>query len=195
VRELLRAVRERCWEGYGHQDVPYEVVVEEVQRERDLSRHGLFDVMFALQQGEVGELRMAGLEVEWLEVGSETARYDLTLTMSAVGEEIVGRLEYRTDLYEQERMERMVGHYEQVLQGLVGDAEAPVWGLKLLSEGEEREQIEEWNATRVEYGRERCIPELFEEQVRERPEAVAVVYGGEELSYGELNERANQLAH
>jgi amino acid adenylation domain-containing protein len=195
VRELLRGVRERCWEAYAHQEAPYEVVVEAVQRERDLSRHGLFEVMFALQQGEVGELELGGLEVAWEEVGNERARYDLTLTLSETEGELEGQLEYRTDLYERERMERLLEHYERVLAGMVGDVEARVRGLKLLSAAEEREQVEEWNETRREFPRESCIQELFEAQAQRRPEAVAVVYGTEQLSYRELNERANQLAH
>ena len=134
-------------------------------------------------------------------------RYDLTLTLSDGREELGGRLEYRTELYGQERMERMVRHYEQVLAGLVADVEAPVWGLKLLSEAEEQEQLVEWNGKRVEYRRESRVEELFAEQAEWRSDAVALVSGvaggageadgagSEQVSYGELNERANRLAH
>ncbi len=165
VRDLLQQVRERCWESYEHQDVPYELVVEQVQRERDVRRPGLFEVMFSLQQGAAGQLELAGLAVSGVEVETETARYELTLTVSEIEEELVGRLEYRTDLYEAARMERMAQHYEQLLAAMAADVEAPVWGLKFLSAAEEREQVEEWNRTAREFPRESSIAEQFELQV------------------------------
>jgi amino acid adenylation domain-containing protein len=194
VRDLLQEVRERCWESHEHQDVPYELVVEQVQRERDVRRPGLFEVMFSLQQGSAGQLELAGLAVSGIEVETETARYDLTLTVTELGEDLVGRLEYRTELYEAERMQRMAQHYERLLTEMA-DVEAPVWGLKLLSPAEEGEQVWEWNRTAREFPRESSIAEQFELQVAQRPDAESVVYGSERLSYSELNERANQLAH
>ncbi len=195
VRQLLQQVRERCWEGYEHQDAPYDLVVEQVQRERDVQRPGLFEVMFSLQQGAAGQLELAGLGVSGVEVESEKAHHDLTLIMSEIGEELVGRLEYRTDLYEAERVRRMAQHYEQLLAATAANVEAPVWGLKFLSAAEEREQVEEWNRTAHAFPRESSIAEQFELQVAQRPDAEAVVFGTERLSYRELNERANRLAH
>ena len=120
------------------------------------------------------------------------AKFDLTLSLGEAGERIVGGVEYATALFERGTVERYLGYFRRLLEGMVADETQVVDRLPLLSEGERDRVLYEWNETAVAYPREKCVQELFEEQVEKRPEAVAVVYEGEQLSYGELNRRANQ---
>ena len=124
------------------------------------------------------------------------SKFDLSLDLSELRGRIVGGLTYATALFKRETAERYVGYLRQVLEGLVSaETDDPVDGITLLPAEERRRVVEEWNATEAEYPRERCVQELFEEQVRQSPDAVAVVYEGSALSYGEWNRRANRLAH
>src|SRR6185437_7648916 len=111
------------------------------------------------------------------------------------GERIVGGMEYATALFEESTVQRYLGYLRLLLQSMVNDSWQPVESLPLLTSAEQRQMVTEWNATEAEYGRARCVQELFEAQVQQRPEAAAVVFEDEVLSYGELNRRANQLAH
>ena len=192
--ELLRRVKEVCLGAYAHQDVPFEKLVEELQPERDLSRSPLFQTMFVLQNVPQQQLQLSGLKLS--EVGGEnaTAKFDLSLTLVEKGEELQGSLEYSTDLFEGARIERMLRHFDVLLQGIVAQPEQRLWELPLLR-AEEWERIRYWSETRSDHRPVTLVHELFEAQVERTPEAVALVSGGEQLSYGELNRRANQLAH
>src|SRR5262249_10208876 len=125
---------------------------------------------------------------------SGSAKFDLMVSLVEGDDEISGVIEYRQELFEEETMERLAQHYEQLLQEMVADPEQPISQLRLLSEEEERQIVTEWNETTAEYPREACIHELFTEQAEQRPDAVAVIDAAGQLSYGELNRRANQLA-
>ncbi|HZI73802.1 MAG TPA: condensation domain-containing protein, partial [Gemmatimonadales bacterium] len=193
-RELLGRVRESALGGYAHQDVPFERLVEELAPERDLSRSPVFQVMFTLQNAAMSKSGFGGLEVSSVEVEVSTSKCDLLLT---AGEELEGPvigLNYNTELYDGETAQRMLGHYERLLQEIVRDAEQGIWDLPLLS-GEEEEQQREWNRRGREYPRSATVAELFEEQARRRAKAIAVVCGEQEISYEELNRRSNQLGH
>jgi amino acid adenylation domain-containing protein len=191
-RELLEQVRETTLGAFEHQDVPFEKLVEELQPERSLSHMPVFQVMFTLQDG--GEIQMAGLELSWMETDSDVTKFDLSLFASETDAGMHVWFEYNTDLFDEPTIGRLLQHYRMLLEGIVANPEAKLAELPLLSEAE-RAQLWEWNETKSEYSREQCIQQLVEAQAARRPEALAVVYGAEQLSYGELNRRANQLAH
>jgi hypothetical protein len=198
-RDLLRQVREVTLGAYAHQDLPFEKLVEELQPERNLSWNPLFQVMFLLQndpattaQAAAGE-RASALSAP--QVGTSTAKFDLVLGFVESASGLIGGIEYNTDLFDADRIERMAGHLEVLLEAVVRDADTLIAELPLMKEQERRQVIEEWNRTEQHYPNDRCVHELFEEQVERRPDAVAIEYEDEQLSYRELNERANQVAH
>ena len=202
VVELLKRVKGRALEAQQHQDIPFEQVVEIAQPARSLAHTPLFQVMFDWQQNAGrGGLALPGLELGPL--GSSTAvvaKFDLTLSLRDVRERIVGGVEYAAALFERGTVERYVGYLRAMLEGMVAEETQAIDRLPLLPEAERRQLLYEWNATEVEYPaagsrREKLVHELFEEQVEKTPETVAVAFEDAILSYGELNERANQLAH
>src|SRR5215212_3099852 len=194
-RELLGRVRETALGAYAHQDVPFEKLVEELQPERDLSRSPLFQVMFALQNAPQESLRLEGLTLSYLKIESGVAKFDLSLFMADSSEGIKGALEYNTDLFERETVERLLGHFRILLEAIVREPQRAITELPLLSEAERQQLLVEWNETDVEAGWNSCIHHLFEEQVARTPSATALVFEDERLTYAELNQRANQLAH
>ena len=151
--------------------------------------------MFVLQNAPSEVLELEGLSLSAVGSAGETAKFELTLALQEQGGVIVGGVEYNRDLYEAETIGRLMASYEQVLQAVVADAEQRVLEIELLSEAERRLLLQEWNDTKTEYPRETCIHELFASQVANTPSQVAIVHDGEQLSYAELNARANQLAH
>jgi hypothetical protein len=194
-RELLKRVRRVTLEAYGHQDLPFEKLVEELQPERDLGRSPLFQVMMLFQNAPTGTLTLPGLKLESFGGTPEQARFDLTLVINETEPCLAGVARYAADLYKGTTLEKMMERLRRLLEEVIGDAGKQVWELDYLSPGERRQVVEEWNRTEAEYPQERCIHELFEEQAERTPEEVALVYEGQELSYGELNRRANQLGH
>ncbi|MBN8749641.1 MAG: amino acid adenylation domain-containing protein, partial [Variovorax sp.] len=196
--ELLREVRRTTLEAYSHQEAPFEKVVEAVLKERDLSRSPLFQVLFSLQEekeGPVGRVDLGGLQVTAEEPVQGISKFDLTLMVTSDPEGIRMRLEYCADLFERETMERMLGHYVQLLGSVVSCPEERVDGLRLLTVAEERELVEVFNRTEAAYDRDKTVVELFEEQVARTPWSVAVVDEGGEVTYRELEERSNRLGH
>jgi amino acid adenylation domain-containing protein len=194
-RGLLRQVREATLGAYAHQDLPFERLVEALQPERSLSHSPLFQVMFALQNAPMGELRLAGLTLKALESNVETAKFDLTLSMQETGGELSGSLSYNVDLFDRTTAERMVRHYLWLLKGVAGNPDARLADLSLMDASEERRVLTRWNSTQSDYASDKSVAQLFAEQAERSPSSMAVVSGEARLSYGELNERANQLAH
>jgi amino acid adenylation domain-containing protein len=194
-QELLGRVREVALQAYAHQDLPFEKLVEELQPERDLSRNPLFQVMFILQNAPLPKLEMPNLRASWVEVESGTAKFDLTLSMQETEAGLRGKFEYNSDLFDADTIMRMVGHWQTLLEGIVANPEQRLSELPLLSAAERRQLLVEWNDRQADYPREQCIHQLLEAQVERTPEAVAVVFGEQQLSYRELNRRGNQLAH
>ena len=194
-RELLTRVREVCLTAYAHQDLPIEKLLEELRPARDLSRNPLFQVMLILHNTPVGNLDFSGLQAELFEIERESANFDLTLSLTESAEGLTGSLEYSADLFEHSTIARMVEHFTVLLEGIIADSDRPIATLPLLSASERRQQLLEWNDTKTEYPKDHCIHQLFEAQAERAPESTALVLGGRRLSYGELNRRANQLAH
>ena len=192
--KVLQRVRDVALKAYEHQDLPFERLVEELQSERSLSHNPLFQVMFALQNTPGSALKLSGVQASPMRLVTETAHFDLTLSMAERGPRLIGRLSYSTDIFDEATIERMVGHFEVLLEGIVKHPQEQISRLPLLKETEER-QLEQWNQTRTKHSREWELPALFEAQVNRTPEAVALEFEGEGLAYSELNRRANQLAH
>nr|QEO74683.1 AMP-dependent synthetase and ligase [uncultured bacterium] len=191
--ELLGRVREVALGAYDHQDVPFEKLVEELQPERDMSRHPFFQVMVNFQTTESVELTCGGLKLTPQDPG-EQARFDLELHLLLVLEGVIVTLLYNTDLFEKSMIARMMRHFETLLEGIAANPEARLSELPLLTR-EEQEQLRELNQTSSEYEHDKCVHQLVEMQTARQPEAVAVIYGAEQITYRELNTRANQLAH
>ncbi len=191
-RELLDQVRETTLRAYEHQDVPFEKLVEELQPERSLSRHPLFQVMFTLQDG--GELKLSGLELTWMDTANEIAKFDLSFFISETENGLYAWFEYDTELFERPTVARMLRHFGALLEGIVANPDMRLSELPMLTAAEQ-EQLRQWNQTTTDYGRDLCLQQILETQVSQHPDAVAVVQGKEEFTYRELNERANQLAH
>src|ERR1041385_5374802 len=195
-RELLQRVREVTLEAHAHQDLPFEKLVEELQPERDLSRTPLFLVMFALQNMPLDSLSLPGLTLVSEQIENLTSKFDLNLSTNEIGNGLHLVCEYSTELFEQQTIERLQGHYQRVLEEVSTNSELRVWEIRLLDEAQEQQQLVEWNETKRDYEqRGQCLHQLIEAQVEQTPDAVAVIYEDDEFTYGELNERANQLAH
>ena len=193
--ELLLRVREMAMEAYTHQDLPFEMLVEALQPERDLSHTPLFQVMFVLQNAPTFELELTGLTVSPLLIKGTTSRFDLTLSMENTATGLVGWWEYNTDLFDASTIERMTGHFVTLLEGIIANPKERISQLPLLTEVEQQQLLVEWNDTEVDYPLHKCIHQLFEEQVELTPDAVAVEFQNQQLTYKQLNYRANQLAH
>jgi amino acid adenylation domain-containing protein len=191
-RQLLERVREVTLGAFAYQDLPFKKLVEELQPERNLGQNPLFQVAFVLQP------LMSGVDsmLNWsqLDIDTETAKLDLALELQERPEGLVGRFEYSTDLFDADTIKRMFGHFQTLLEGIVANPEQTIAQLPLLTQFE-RQQLAEWNNTQTDYPKDACIHELFEEQVELRPDAIALVFEDEQLTYKELNQRANQLAH
>jgi len=193
--QLLTRVREVTMDAYAHQDLPFEMLVEALQPERDLSHTPLFQVAFVLQNTPKSEIAMTGLTVTDLPPENTTAKFDLTLAMVSTDDGLKGVWEYNTDLFESSTIERLSGHFLNLLGGIAANPQARISQLPLLTESETNQLLIEWNNTQVDYPEYKCIHQLFEEQVKRTPDAVAVVCSQQQLTYNELNCRANQLAH
>ncbi|MFN6488341.1 MULTISPECIES: non-ribosomal peptide synthetase, partial [unclassified Nostoc] len=194
-RQLLTRVREVAFGAYTHQDLPFEMLVEALQPERDLSHTPLFQVMFVLQNAPISELELAGLNISLSNTQSTTAKFDLTLSMQNTPSGLVGAWGYNTDLFDERTIERMNGHFVTLLESIVAKPEERIYQLPLLTPREQQQLLFDWNDTKSTYPQDKCIHQLFEEQVERTPNAVAVVFDNQQLTYYQLNCRANQLAH
>jgi amino acid adenylation domain-containing protein len=193
--ELLVRVREVALGGYAHQDLPFEKLVEDLNPGRNLSHSPLFQVMFALQNAPATAREFGGLTFQSFGMGNVTAKFDLTLSMREEANALRGSLEYNTDLFEAATIDRLIGHFQNLLQEIVSNPDRRISDLPILTTVEKQQLLVGWNHTNTEYPNDKCIHELFEVQVEKSPDAVAVVFEDQQLTYRELNERANQVAH
>ena len=196
VAELLAQVKKQTVAAQQHQDIPFEQVVELAQPVRSLAHSPLFQVMFAWQNAAQSVLDFPGLELLPLKSSPyRAAKFDLTLSLQETGNVISGGIEYATSLFEPATIERYLGYFRALLQAMVADDTRKADHLPMLSAAERQQVLYEWNDTHTQYASDRCVHELFALQVEKTPQAIAVVFEQEELSYAELNRRANQLAH
>ncbi|RQH04066.1 non-ribosomal peptide synthetase [Okeania hirsuta] len=208
-RDFLSQVRYTVLEALAHQDYPFGLLVERLQPERDSSHSPIFQVSFLLQnfaQQESQDIRKfflsstkaldwGGLKVEPFILDQYESLFDLLLEIVEEESYLVGFLKYNTDLFDEQTIARMAGHFEALLTGIVSNPDQRVGQLPLLTDAQQHKLLGEWNNTAREYPEDKCMHQLFEEQVKQTPDAVAVIFGDQRLTYEELNKRANQLAH
>jgi amino acid adenylation domain-containing protein len=193
-RELLSTVRDVCIGAYTRQDVPFERIVEELQPLRDPARNPLFQVMFILQNVPARTVDVADLTVNPIIIDTQSSKFDLTLALVEQEQKLIGSFEYNTDLFNRETIERMANHFQSLLESIITTPDQWISTLPLLPEAERRQLVTVWNDTATDVT-DCCIHELFEAQVQRTPEAIAFEFRGDELTYRELNCRANQVAH
>ncbi|CAO3572895.1 unnamed protein product [Mortierella alpina] len=195
TRDLLDRVRRGTLAAFSHQDLPFEQVVEIVQPPRKMDHTPLFQVMFVWQNNEAGELDLPGLQVTPHEIDHNSAKFDLSLALWESDDTICGGLSYATSLFDRTTIERHVGYLHTMLVAMTTAAERAIADVDILSPVERTLVLEAWNSTTEEYASDVCLHQLFEQQVERTPDAVAVVHEDQSLTYGELNARANCLAH
>jgi amino acid adenylation domain-containing protein len=191
---LLAQVRETILKAYENQDVPFEQVVEALQPQRSLAYSALFQVMFILQNAPMAEVKLPGVTLTQLNQQSTIAKFDLTVSVIETDQGLVGSWEYNTDLFDGSTIEQMAEHFQNLLSAIVENPSQTVGELPLLTQAERHKLLSEWNDTASEYSH-KCIHQLFEQQVEKTPHCVAVVFDREQLTYLQLNQTANQLAH
>ncbi len=192
-REVLGRVRETTFEAQAHADVPFEYVVKELQPQRSISQNPLFQVLLVLEPQH--PVLPSGWTLTHMDAQTDISKFDLSVILEDRAESIIGRFEYSTDLFDATTIERMIGHWRTLLGSIVQNPNQRLSELALLTEAERQLLLVEWNATTTSFPSEQRIHQLFEEQVERTPDAVALVFGDEQLTYQELNIRANRLAH
>jgi amino acid adenylation domain-containing protein len=193
-REVLARLKEAALGAYAHQDLPFEYLVEQFHPERSLSHSPLVQVMFNFEPTIPQMAEMPGLSASLMEYDNKSAKFDLTLFARDHGTEIFGTLEHNVDLFTSETIERMAGHLLTLLSGIVANPDQPISGLPLLTRHERYQMLEEWNATEAACP-QLCAHQIFEAQVHHAPNRTALIFENQELTYAQLNARANQLAH
>ena len=196
VGELLQQVKRHALEAQAHQDLPFEQLVEALQPERDLSRSPLFQVMYN-HQSEAAQLvpQLAGLQLEAVPSEKHTAQFDLMLHTVEHSDGLSASLTYATALFEADTIARMAEHWQQLLRSISADVQQRIGDLALLDASAQRRIVQQWNAAAAPFPGDTGIHHLFEAQVARTPDAPALVFAGQQLSYAQLNRRANQLAH
>ena len=199
VRELLDRVRQTALAAYDHSELPFEKLIEELPIQRSLNHHPLFQVMFALQNLPDSTLILPGLTVVPFKIDKGTAPFDLNMNITDSRGELKVALYYKTELFEHATISRMVGHFINLLTAMVAEnplgAQQRISMLPILADNEQRQLLLEWNTTQHAWPAGLCIHHLFELQCRRNPGHTAIVYQDRQLTYGEMNQRANQLAH
>ena len=196
--ELLEHVKNHTWQAYEHQDLPFEKLVEDLQPERDLSYHPLFQVKFRLESASRQTVTFPGLTLKLLPQAYTTAKLDLGVDLYETPDGLVGGFEYNSDLFHADTIHRMVRHFETLLKAIAADPTQRIAALPLLTAEERQTMVQGWNDTQTPYDTERCFHHLFEAQVSANPNAIALIFDGPDvqtLTYDELNRQSNQLAH
>ncbi|MCP2052623.1 UNVERIFIED_ORG: amino acid adenylation domain-containing protein/non-ribosomal peptide synthase protein (TIGR01720 family) [Pseudomonas fluorescens] len=197
VAQLLQQVKQRALEAQAHQDLPFEQLVEALQPERSLSLSPLFQVAFNHHISQASEhlQRLAQLDMSPVSWDETAAHFDLTLDIEESRDQLSASLSYATDLFEASTIERMARHWQNLLQAMVADQQQPIGQLNLLSQDEQQHILQLWNQADAGFPAERLVHELFADRARETPDAVAVKFDAQTLTYGELDRQANRLAH
>ncbi|MBW4611885.1 MAG: amino acid adenylation domain-containing protein [Desmonostoc vinosum HA7617-LM4] len=194
-RELLGRVREVTLAANAHQDLPFEVLVDELQPQRDLSRNPLFQVTFTLHNAPKPALELPDLILEPLTIQKTTAQFDLSLDMVEESQGIKGSVEYSTDLFNASTITRMLEHFQTMLTAIAAHPDKHLSDLPILTATQQQQLLVEWNQTQVDYPQHLCIHQLFENIAQQTPDAIAVICQGEQFTYRELNQQANIIAH
>src|ERR1051326_3596121 len=213
-KELLRRIREMTLAAYSHQDVPFEKIVEELHPERAAGQHPFARVLFMLQNSSFEKMRWRSggsatqsfgsrtartpespfLEIQFLEAETDTSKFELSLAVQETSLGLAVRAEYNSGLFADSTIERLLQHFEILLEGIIADPSRRISQLPLLSDAERKQLLVEWSGAVSTYPRNKCIHEIFEERVQRSPDAIAVRYGTRSITYHALNTSANQLA-
>ncbi|WP_293128195.1 non-ribosomal peptide synthetase [Microcoleus sp. bin38.metabat.b11b12b14.051] len=193
-QELLQRVKNVAMTAYAHQDLPFEKLVEELHPDRELSRNPLFQISFSLQNTPVAALELPGIAFRALDFDCGSAKLDLECNLWEDAGSIHGQFVYSTDLFDRATISRMAGHFQTLLAAIVANPKQRLNDLALLTAPESQQLLIDWNDTRRDYPQNQCFPQLFAEQVARHPDAVAAVFENQQLTYRQLNSRANQLA-
>lgn len=194
--ELLAQVKRTALDAYDHQDVPFEAVVDALQLERSLSHSPVFQTMLVLQEAQTDrETRLGDLEVSPVEFDVDITKFDVTLDLRETPDGLLGTVEYNTDLFDRATVRRFIGHFTELLASVAADPTAPASRLAMTGAAERRQVLEEWNDTRRPYSDDRCLHQLFEDEVRRHPGRTALVDAERSWSYAELNAWANRIGH
>jgi amino acid adenylation domain-containing protein len=199
LEDLIRHVQKNQIEAQSHQDLPFEMLVNEIVEERDPSRHPIFQVMFGIQSF-FGNEKSSSSKKEYIkplqiEDVHGVEKFDLSVFIYDNQEELYGQISYATSLFHEDTIHRLAQHYIHILEQLMESPDKPYSELTLLTPEEHKQLIYEWNVTDKKYEKDKTICDFFEEQVKRTPDNIALVYEGEKLTYKELNEKSNQLAH
>ncbi len=194
-QQLLHQVRQVVLEAEANQDVPFDQVVQALQPQRDSSYNPLFQIMFVMQNAPLAATKVADLTFTPRVSDSGVSKFDLLLELVSSSENgTSGWFEYSTDLFDKSTIGRLIGHFQTLLEGLIRHPQKPICELPLLTDREQHQMLVEWNQTQVDYPKHQCLHHLFEQQVARSPEAVAITFEGQQLTYRELDQRSNQLA-
>jgi len=193
-RQIVGKARDRVLSVLAHQEVPLELVIEAVNPDRTLGDNPVFQVMFAHQQAPESALSLPGIAIDAIDVHSATSKFDLLLEMQELSEGMQCFFEYSTDLFDDSTAERIVTHFLVFLRELTADPDRPLAEVPLLT-AEQRQELLAANSTEADYPREALVPELVARRAAERPDAIAIITGNQKLSYRQLDERSNQVAH
>ena len=193
--ELLQRVKVMALEAYAHQDLPFEQLVEQLQPERSLSRHPLFQVLFQLGDATIESLRLPGLTLAPIEIKRQTTQFDLNFNLQETKQGLTATIEFSTDLFDSETISNLLRHWRVLLEGIVDNPARRISEFPLLTDDERHRVLIQWNDTKTDYPTSGLIHELFEGQVARSPQAVALCFDDLALSYSQLNDRADQLAH
>ncbi|PYP82401.1 MAG: non-ribosomal peptide synthetase, partial [Blastocatellia bacterium AA13] len=194
-RALLGRVKDVTLGAFAHQDLPFEKLVEELAPNRTLGQTPLFQVMFSVQNAPIGSLDLEGLQISSIETDATAAKFDLSLDIHEVDSGLLATLDYETDLFDPATIIRLSEQFAIILRAIVDEPALRLSELPLLSEQERKQVLIEWNDTARSYPTELCVHQLFETRVNESPDATAIVFEEEHVSYRELNLRSNRLAH
>lgn len=195
-QDVITQARDNFLEAYQYQDLPFERLVEAIKPERNPSFSPIFQVMFILQNQneERGGLKIGDLSLSAIPLAPETSMFDLTLKLEEQESKLFGELEYNTDLFSENTIHHFIEHFQNVLQGFISDSKQSISAIPLLGKGELEKIIVGFNQTQRNYPESETICTLFEKQAKENPDRIAVLYGEQQISYGELNSRAAKLA-
>ena len=192
--ELLEQVKMTTLEAYDYQDTPVEMILDQMGVERDLSRHPLFQVLFVLQNAPMDAAPMDHLDVTMKIESNDTAKFDLTMQVYEEGKQLRIALEYNTDLFDKSRIDRLLENFCTLLESVIDGPQVPLSQLRMLSNEEQKILLDDWKGTDAIYPSEQTIHEMFEIQASCYPQNIALTYKSEQVTYEELNERANKLA-
>ena len=193
--EILKRVHDVTVGAFAHQDLPFEKLVEELQPERNLSHTPLFQVMFAFQNAPTVVAELPELSLSAVDVEAGTAKTDLAMTLVETDQGILGSLSYATDLFDSSTIRGMLSHFEKLLESIAAEPDALVRDLALMTPAEERRILAQSRETACTSERNECVQQMFESQVNQTPDALALIFEDERVTYAELNARANRLAH